>query len=160
MKSIKYALMALALVTVGFGLGEPSAQAAFRSYSPGFCNSALNGAVWDNPSFFLFPTEAVASSGTIVFVCPILRENGTSTVGVSFAEVVVNNPSFQETDCTFYSADVFGNTVDFSSASTTNGGIQPLVFDGPNTSAGSGIYGIVCSVPEGGVILSYAVDER
>jgi hypothetical protein len=89
-----------------------------------------------------------------------VRENISSTTGIGFAEVIVNNPSGSETSCQLLSVDIFGNVIDSEFSTASNGGVQFLIFGGPAMSNADSTYGFACSVPPGGAILSYLVGEN
>ena len=104
-------------------------------------------------------------SAALTYVCPVVRDNETTTTGLSAVKVTTQTPTNQSFSCTMRSANKWNTEQDFYTLITTvNPGAasnQELSF-GANVdkSVDSGHYTLTCLVPPAGKIYGYRWAEN
>lgn len=99
-----------------------------------------------------------ANPGKRNVVCPIVRDNTKNRNGTLGVYVNVFNVANRTLECSLYSADKFGLTLDSDNASTSNSGNQTIFLE-VTSSESRGFYGINCELANGAAIRSYEVRE-
>lgn len=160
----------ISLSLVGcMSLVSVAARANSETFSPGLCATQLNGTI-GSTNYYTVPYQnsvsafANGSTGNMYVTCPIVRTDTENTNGLDFAVMYIYNPSGKTTTCTFWSRDIFGNSLSgnsYNSESTSTAGQQALYFSPyPSVSSEWGTYGISCTLPAGGAIDSYTIFEN
>lgn len=127
-----------------------------KVHAGAFCQAIIGTQVGDITTFPAGIRNASQQARAVT--CPILRDNVLNTDGTRNVRVRINNPPGQRFSCTLYSIDPLFNSTANNSASTTTPGKQELSLD-VNTSQRTGYYVVDCSVPSGGFIYNYLVQE-
>lgn len=90
--------------------------------------------------------------------CPIVRDNTQNTNGTRLAYVRVQSNAARSLSCGLHSRSSTGGFVAYRSAATTSSSVTSLNVD-VSASSILGTYSIFCSVPPGGRVYSYDIDE-
>jgi hypothetical protein len=94
-------------------------------------------------------------------VCPIIKDNWTTSTGLNYAYVRLNNPAGQTITCTVYAFDYSNSAITWTTKSTTLPGAQTMYFNPyPPSGGAEGAYSLYCSLPQTGMIYRYVVSER
>jgi len=131
-----------------------------KSYPGAMCDSAVSSVASVRTGSFY-----ANSSGAAALVnCPVIQDSWVSTTGLSFGEMFFSNPAGQTFTCTQSSYDANGVFLSSRSFSSTTSGVQAqLFFSGGSylpTTANFGYIMIQCTVPAGGQIRGYQVQEK
>jgi hypothetical protein len=106
---------------------------------------------------FLYNTSTAAS---FTVTCPIVSKNPSSSGGIQFAAVWVNNPAGKTTSCWLYSNPTNGSYVSYLTQSVSASGVQALYFNNLAAPGYWGNYTLQCSLPSGAYLYSYYVYQN
>lgn len=130
-----------------------------KTYPGALCDSAASSVL----SARVAPFYANTSGSAAAVICPVIQDSWLSTSNLSYARMFLSNVAGQTFSCTqsAYTAD--GTLVSSRSFSTTAGGVQGQYFWNGSSYLGTtseGYIAIQCSVPSGGQIRSYVIQEK
>ena len=136
-------------------IGSATASADAAVY--GTMNGSACQSVYDNTWPYgtnIFYNGNINSNDAVnakYVVCPLPRQNVTSTNGLSAAYVTLNDPTSGSMWCQLTSFDFFGNVVASSGAIMSGGNGKRLVpLTGIATSSAWGNYSLFCTMPPRG----------
>ena len=131
-----------------------------KSYPGAMCDSAASTIASVRTGSFY-----ANSSGAAALVnCPVIQDSWLSSTGLAFSQLYFVNPAGGTFTCTQSAYDANGGFLSSRSFSSTTSGLQAKLFaSGTSYLPTTGNFGYImiqCTVPAGGQIRGYQVQER
>lgn len=103
----------------------------------------------------------VLPANSLGVVCPIVRENVSSTLGINLAYVRVSKTNSTGVVCELRSRNPWSTAGYMQTQWNFEGaGIRTITFNGPANGYHTGYYVLSCHLPPGHKLLSYRIDEK